>query len=268
MILFEHVCYSYDPGSPTLEELSFHIEKGEFVALTGENGAGKSTVSKLLGGLLKPDSGKVAVAGLDTALTKTSALARHIGFLFQNPDRQLCQNTVRKEIGFGLELAKKKREDIDARVGQVLEEFGFDGDRDPFTLSRGERQRVALASVLASEPEILVLDEPTTGLDYTECMHVMNAVRAQNERGVTVVMVCHDMEVVLDFARRLLVLSRGRLVGDGKTAEIFRDEAVMERASLMPPQLTSLALRLGGAFECADTVSEMLAAIDSRRGQR
>ena len=268
MICFDHVCFGYDSGCPTIEDVSFHIEKGEFVALAGENGAGKSTVSKLIDGLLKPDSGKITVAGLDTAVSKTSALARHVGFLFQNPDRQLCQNTVRKELGFGLSLAGLKKEEIDARVGRILETFGFDGDRDPFTLSRGERQRVALASVLVAEPEILILDEPTTGLDYTECMTVMNAVRARNESGVTVVMVCHDMEVVLDFAQRVLVLSGGRLVGDGKTADIFRDAAVTDCASLMPPQLTQLALRLGAGFENADTVPEMLAAIKSGRARR
>ncbi len=266
MIRFDHVFFGYDSAGSAIEDVSFEIEKGEFAAIIGENGAGKSTVSKLIDGLLKPRSGTVTVAGMDTAKTKTSALAKQIGFLFQNPDRQICQNTVRREIRFGLSLVSNDKENIDARVERMIEEFGFDGDKGPFTLSRGERQRVALASIIAVKPDILILDEPTTGLDYTECMHVMNIVRELNKNGVTVVMVCHDMEVVLDFARRILVLSRGKLVADGKTADIFRNADVMKRASLMPPQITELAIRLGGGFINADSVAEMVSAVEKSRG--
>ena len=265
MIKFGHVFFGYSPMSSIVEDVSFEIEKGEFVAIIGENGAGKSTVSKLIDGLIKPMSGVVTVAGMDTAKTKTSTLARHIGFLFQNPDRQICQNTVRREIRFGLELVGDGSRDIDARVQQILEEFGFDAEKDPFTLSRGERQRVALASIIATEPEILILDEPTTGLDYVECMQVMNAVRRLNQNGVTVVMVCHDMEVVLDFARRILVLSGGKLIADGKTADIFRNTDVMKKASLIPPQITELALRLGKGFETADYAAEMISVIRKKQ---
>lgn len=195
-------------------------------------------------------------------------LAKHIGFLFQNPDRQICQNTVRGEIRFGLELAGKSSEMIDSRVHQMVEEFGFDGDKDPFTLSRGERQRVALASLIAVEPDIIILDEPTTGLDYIECMHIMNLMRQLNRNGVTVVMVCHDMEVVLDFAQRILVLSSGKLIADGKTADIFRNAEVMRAASLLPPQITELAIQLGDGFEDADSIPTMISAIRRIRGNR
>lgn len=265
MIRFDHVCFGYPAAGEVIRDLSFTIKKGEFVAVIGENGAGKSTSLRLVDGLLKPSSGAVTVAGMDTSKTKISALAKHVGFLFQNPDRQLCQNTVGKEIAFGLELAGKKKEQIAAKVDQMIKAFGFDPAKDPFTLSRGERQRVALASILATEPEILILDEPTTGLDYLECMQVMEAVRRLNRNGVTVVMVCHDMEVVLDFAERLLVLSCGKLIADGKTAEIFRQTDPMRAASLLPPQITQLALRLGEGFEGADTVDEMVLAVSKRR---
>ncbi len=268
MIKFDHVSFEYEASETAVRDLSFEIGAGEFVALVGENGAGKSTVTKLIDGLLKPKSGTVTVAGLDTKKTKTSELARHIGFLFQNPDRQLCKNTVRAELAFGLELAGRGGEYIAAKVGRLLEDFGFDGDRAPFTLSRGERQRVALASLIALEPEIMILDEPTTGLDYKECMQVMGAIGGLNAGGVTVLMVCHDMEVVLDFARRVMVLSRGRLLADGPTREIFRNAAVMEAASLAPPQIIQLALRLGGGCEGADTVAEMVSAVEARRGAR
>jgi energy-coupling factor transport system ATP-binding protein len=201
---------------------------------------------------------------MDTKTTKTSTLAKHVGFLFQNPDRQICKNTVRAELSFGLELAGHGREDIADKVNRLIKDFGFDGEKDPFTLSRGERQRVALASLIALEPEIMILDEPTTGLDYKECMQVMDAISALNAGGVTVVMVSHDMEVVLDFARRIIAVSHGRLIADGNTRDIFRDGDVMRSASIIPPQLIQLALRLGEDFERAATVQEMVEVIEDK----
>ncbi len=265
MIRLERVCYRYEGSGAAVEDLSFEINRGEFAALLGENGAGKSTVAKLIDGLVKPASGTVTVAGLDTRKTKTSELAKRVGFLFQNPDRQICKNTVREELAFGLELRGLDRAAIDERVERTLRDFGFDGERGPFTLSRGERQRLALASIIAAEPEIMILDEPTTGLDYRECMRVMEAVKGLNENGATVLMICHDMEVVLDFARRALVLSKGRLIADGAARRIFRSACAMEKASLSPPQITQLSLRLGAGFEEADTVGELAEAIVKRR---
>ena len=266
MIKFNHVSFCYEADCTVVNDLSFEIKKGEFAAIIGENGAGKSTISKLIDGLLKPQSGTVTVAGLDTNKTKTSVIARHVGFLFQNPDRQICQNTVRAEIGFGLKLLGGK--EIEHKIDSIISEFGFDGDKDPFSLSRGERQRVALASLLVIEPEILILDEPTTGLDYMECMQVMNAVSALNKKGVTVLMVCHDMEVVLDFAEKVLVISCGKLIKEGATRDIFRDTEVMSKASVLPPQITQLALRLGKGFEKADTTEEMVDIIKERQYER
>lgn len=256
MIDLKNVCFTYQKES-TVKDISFHIGKGEFVAIIGSNGAGKTTLSKLLNGILKPCSGTVSIMGMDTKKTKTSILARHIGFLFQNPDRQICKNTVADEIRFGLEQILKDKSLIQQRLDNVIAYFGFDPAANPFRLSRGERQKLALASVIAAEPEVLVLDEPTTGLDYSECMQIMNIIRQLNEKGITVVMVCHDMEVVLDFARRVLVLSEGQLIADGETREIFRQEEVLRRASILPPQITQLALRLGEGFEQVFTVEEM-----------
>ena len=261
MIAFDDVCYSYPNCEALIKNLSFTVDRGEFVSIIGENGAGKTTVSKLIDGLLKPTSGTVTVAGLNTAQAKTSAIARHVGFLFQDPDRQICKNTVREEIAFGLTLQGMGKDEIESRVTRVLERFGFDGDKDPFTLGRGERQRVALASIIAVEPEIMILDEPTTGLDYRECMQVMEAIQALNDQGVTVMMVCHDMEVVLDFTRRVLVVSNGTLIADGETRAVFRDEAAMRQASILPPQIVQVASRLGGAFAGAAYAEEMVAAV-------
>ena len=264
MIELEHVSFSYSAQGPTVRDLTFTIDKGEFVAILGANGAGKTTTVRLIDGLIRPTGGRVLIDGQDTAHSQVSERARHVGFLFQNPDRQICQNTVREEILFGLRMVRPEEtpESLNDRVDEVLKDFGFTGEEEPFSLSRGQRQRVALASILAPEPSVLILDEPTTGLDYRECSHIMDSIRRMNrENRVTVIMVCHDMEVVLDYASRALVMAGGTLLGDGPVRQIFRDRELMDRASILPPQMIGLSLRLGEGFEAADTPENMAEAV-------
>ena len=180
---------------------------------------------------------------------------------------------MREEILFGLRTVRgKEGEDaLQARADEALKEFSFTGDEEPFSLSRGQRQRVALASILAVEPEVLILDEPTTGLDYLECCQIMDRIRRMNEeKQVTVVMVCHDMEVVLDYARRALVMTGGRLLADGPVPDIFRNTEVMEQASVLPPQMIGLGLRLGAGFENAtspDGMADTVLALRRKGGR-
>ena len=264
MIRMEHVSFSYSDQGPTVQDVSFHVEKGEFAAILGANGAGKTTTVRLIDGLIKPTSGRVLIHGADTATSPVSERARHVGFLFQNPDRQICKNTVREEILFGLRTVRGEegQEALNARCEEVLKDFGFSGEEEPFSLSRGQRQRVALASILAVEPEVLILDEPTTGLDYMECCHIMDRIRWMNEeKQVTVIMVCHDMEVVLDYAGRALVMSGGRLLADGPVREIFRNRELMEEASILPPQMIGLSMRLGEGFGQADSPESVADAV-------
>ena len=269
MIQLDHVGFAYPAQGATVRDLSFRIEKGGFVAILGPNGAGKTTTMKLIDGLIRPTEGKVLIGGKNTAETRVSERARQVGFLFQNPDRQICKNTVREEILFGLRTVRGQEgeEALGKRADEVLADFGFSGEEEPFSLSRGQRQRVALASILAVEPEVLLLDEPTTGLDYRECCHIMDRVARMNrENGVTVVMVCHDMEVVLDYARRALVIADGRLIADGPVRTVFRDAAVAEKASILPPQMIGLSLRLGAGFEDADTAEALAEAVLAKGG--
>lgn len=263
MIEFDNVSFGYGKET-TIDGVSFSIGKGELVALIGENGAGKTTLAKLCNGLLKPDKGDVTICGLNTKSARTSRIARSVGFLFQNPDRQICQNTIRAEILFGLEFTEEDKETRERRCDAVLAEFGFDGSRNPFSMSRGERQRIALASLLACEPEVLILDEPTTGLDWRECMQIMELVRRRNEAGATVLMVCHDMEVVQDFARRILVLTEGGVIGDGPVETIMTDALLLERASVTSAQIPALAMRFGGSFQNVFTAEQMADEIERR----
>ena len=218
MIEFRDVHASYDGSAPILKGVSFTIRDGEFVAFVGTNGAGKSTTMRLMNGLLKPDAGQVLIDGVPTSDLRTSELARRVGFLFQNPDSQICCNTVREELLFGFKALGLDGPDADSRVDAIVEEFAFDPDDDPFLLNRGARQLLALASIVVLAPPVVVLDEPTTGLDYRECVKVMDIIRRIHERGTTVVMVCHDMEVVADYAARCIVMSGGEVVDDAETA--------------------------------------------------
>ena len=267
MILFDNVSYSAG-GTKIIKGVSFEIRRGDFTALIGANGAGKSTLARLCNGLLKPTSGTVRTGGFDTASAKTSRIAKFTGFLFQDPDRQICKNSVRDEIRFSLECVMEDRDEIEMRCERAIREFSFDGEREPFTMSRGERQRLVLASVLAAEPELLILDEPTTGLDYRECMYIMDCISAINRKGATVLMISHDMEIVQDFAKDAMVLNDGMLLAHGRTKEIIRDRELLARASLLPPQITDLALVLGEGYESVVTVGDMVSAIKERSGSK
>lgn len=269
MIEFRDVHASYDGSAPILKGVSFTIRDGEFVAFVGTNGAGKSTTMRLMNGLLKPDAGQVLIDGVPTSDLRTSELARRVGFLFQNPDSQICCNTVREELLFGFKALGLDEPDADSRVDAIVEEFAFDPDDDPFLLNRGARQLLALASIVVLAPPVVVLDEPTTGLDYRECVKVMDIIRRIHERGTTVVMVCHDMEVVADYAARCIVMSGGEVVDDAPTFDVLRNRETLERASLVPPQIVELSLELGremphladGPVGRANTLDEMAAAV-------
>lgn len=262
MLEFKDVSFSYNTTA-NVQNLNVKVEKGDFIAIIGSNGAGKSTFSKLCNGLLTPTTGDVFVLNKNTRREKVSSLAKHIGFLFQNPDRQICCNTVKEEIAFSLRNNGIPEDEIKRRVKATLEEFGFDGKTEPFNLSRGQRQRLCLACLIALNPEILILDEPTTGLDYKECMMMMNRIKQLNENGTTVIMVCHDMEVVLDFAKTVVVMNRGQILEQGETRKILADTELLGKARLLQPQIAQVSTMLGNDFTGIFTIDEMISKLKS-----
>lgn len=269
MIAFENVCASYADELPVLRDVSFTIEEGEFVAFVGTNGAGKSTTMRLINGLLKPTSGRVLIDSVPTTQLKTSELARCVGFLFQNPDHQICCNTVREELLFGFQAQGRLDDAARRRVGEMIEWFDFDADAEPYLLNRGTRQLLALASIIVCEPDIIILDEPTTGLDFRECEKVMEVISQMNDSGTTVVMVCHDMEVVADHAKRVIAMTQGQIVADGQTIEVLRNRDAVSRAHLLEPQIIEISMKLADMPHSeklenlcrANTVDEMIHAI-------
>jgi len=265
MIRIENLSYQYGNGNKVLKNINLNIKKGEFAAIIGKNGSGKTTLMKHLNGLLKPSEGEITVCGMDAAKTKTSVLAGKIGFLFQNPDHQIFCNTVYDEIAFGLKNMGTDVNIIDKLVIEAATRVGLQNylQSDPFNLSKGQRQRVALASVLAMKTEILVLDEPTTGQDYSEGLEIMEIVSELNLQGITVIMVTHDMELVALYAKRVIVVQNGTILEDGPAKEILSREDSLAQSNLTSPQAFLLAKRFHkhGFFKAAFTAEEMFEEI-------
>lgn len=234
------------PAGPGLQGVELTIGWGEYVALVGANGAGKTTLAKHLNGLLQPTAGTVTVNGVAAAGRKPWELARHVGYVFQNPDHQIFNATVAAEVRYGLRLAGLPSAEIEARIDEVLERTGLTGFRDvhPFSLGKGLRQRLAVASVLAMRPAILVVDEPTTGQDWPGTQAMLSLIDQLNAEGTTILLISHDLEVVARHARRVVALEAGEVVADGPTAEVFGRPEVLARAGIPPTQVVELCARL------------------------
>jgi len=241
MIEIENLWHAYPEGLTALKNVSLRICEGEFVAIMGRNASGKTTLVKHINGLLKPTKGKVTVAGVDTKRATIAELARKVGFVFQNPNDHLFADTVEEEIAFALKNLGYKGGEITSRVDEMLEMFALKGYRRqyPRSLSGGEKQRVALASVIATHPRVLILDEPTRGMEYRLKRELMSFLEEYRERGNTVILVTHDVETVAEHADRVILLGEGRVVVDGDKRE------VLSRALLFSPQIN----RLVQAFE-------------------
>lgn len=209
--------HHYHSSTLSLDQINLTIHPGEFVTLIGPNGAGKTTLTKHLNGLLKPIKGDVWVSGKNTRQYKTAELAATVGYVFQNPDHQLFETTVEKELAFGLKNAGKSVQEIQNRVDEVLEKFGLEEYRlfHPLTLGKSLRQLLTVASGVVLKPDILVVDEPTKGLDWPGTKRVMAIIQRLHEEGTTIIMITHDMEVAIH-AQRVIVLKEGRIISGGK----------------------------------------------------
>jgi len=230
-----------------LRGIDLSIQDGEFVAILGQNGSGKTTLAKHFNGLLKPTSGRMLVQGRSTTEYTHRELARRVGYVFQNPDHQIFARTVKEEVGFGLKVLGEHPKTIEKRVAEALDVVGLHGyeAKVPFALTKGERQRVAVASVLAAQPQVIVLDEPTTGLDYRHQRNMMEMLKGLNKSGHTVIIITHSMWVAAEYANRTILLKDGDVLSDGPTRPVFADEARLSRASLRPPSLLRLSNWLG-----------------------
>jgi len=249
--------YQYNSGRQALKGINLTIEAGEFVALIGQNSAGKTTLAKHLKGLLKPTSGNVLIDGMNTLQYDTSQLSKTIGYVFQNPDHQIFSVTVEKELEFGLKNAGFKGQEIKERVEQVLQYTGLERYRSvhPFSLGKGERQMIAVASILVLKPKLLIIDEPTTGSDWSGVQTMMALISQLHTAGTTIIMISHDMDLVAQYAKRVIVLKDGSVILDGNPQEVFSNEEILLNSAIVPPQLSRLSSRLKDVL-CQETLIE------------
>ena len=251
-IKIEHLTHTYMPGSPfasvALHDVNLTIEDGELIGLLGHTGSGKTTLVQHLNGLVKATEGRIIVDGLDLTEKGVSLLEvrRKVGLVFQYPEYQLFEETVAKDIAFGPKNLGLPAEEIDRRVRYAMEQVGLDYDEiaecSPFELSGGQMRRVAIAGVLAMQPKVLILDEPTAGLDPAGRRSILNMIRNLHAAGgLTVIMVSHSMDDISTLATRLVVMSKGEMVLTGTPSEVFRQQALMESIGLGVPQAAQLA---------------------------
>ena len=239
--------FGYQKGQQTLRDVSFSIGKGEMVSIVGRNGAGKSTLSKLICGFETPDAGEIFLNGKPLAEENIRRRAQHIGYVMQNPNQMISKTMIYEEVALGLQRSGLTEEQIREKVEATLRVCGLYPFRNwPISaLSCGQKKRVTIASVLVLDPELILLDEPTAGQDFRHYTDIMEFLRGLNARGVTVVMITHDMHLMLEYTRRALVFCDGRLIADRTAAAVLCDPALVEQAALKETSLYTLANRCG-----------------------
>jgi energy-coupling factor transport system ATP-binding protein len=260
--------YSYPDGTQALKEINLDITEGEFIAFIGQNGSGKTTLSKCLNGLFKPTTGDVIVDGLNSRTTPIVQMVRRVGYVFQNPDHQLFNNNCWDEIAYGPRNIQLPEDQVKERVAEAAKVVGLPEKyftEHPFFLSKGLRQRVAIASILALRPKLIIVDEPTTGQDARQSFEIMDFLRDLNEHhGHIIIIITHDMPIVAQYARRVVAMGQGRILADGPTGQVFTRADLLKQTFLEPPQITQLAqgaARLG--FDPGTlTEASMLAQFD------
>ncbi|MBW4827042.1 MAG: energy-coupling factor transporter ATPase [Clostridiaceae bacterium] len=249
IIKIENLSYIYNPESPfetkALDNINLEIEKGDFVGLIGHTGSGKSTLVQHLNGLIRPTKGKIIIDGLDITAkeTKLRTVRQEVGLVFQYPEYQLFEETVYKDIAFGPKNLELNEEEIDSRVKNAMELVGLDfenmKDRSPFELSGGQKRRVAIAGVVAMEPKVLILDEPTAGLDPKGRDEILGEIQSlYKKEGITIILVSHSMEDIAKLVNKIVVMNSGQIAMEGTPREVFKNAEELEKLGLGIPQVT------------------------------
>ena len=246
MLEVKDLHFTYSTGLEALKGINLTVNDGEFLAIMGQNGAGKTTLVKHFNGLLKPTNGEVLVDGVSTKNVSVAKLARNVGFVFQNPDHQLFSETVEDEIAFALKNFGFEESVVEKQVDWALNLLDIVQYRktSPFMLSGGERKRVALASILAWDPQMVILDEPTIGQDHQQKEKLLQFILQLNAQKKTVVVVTHDVEFVAECNPRVILMSEGKILAEGKAEEILTEPKLLAQASVVPPQITQIFLEL------------------------
>ena len=247
IIRVRNLWHIYKGNVVAIKNVNFDIYPGEFVAIIGQNGAGKTTLVKHFNALLKPTKGFVMVKDYDTRVKRVSELSKYVGYIYQNPDDQLFAESVEDEVAFGPRNMGLSEEEVEKIVTEILENLHLSHLRKehPISLSLGDRHRVAVASVLAMKPEVIILDEPTTGQDFMGSREIVSLTNELNKQGKTIIMITHDMYLVAEYAHRVIVLSQGEILLDGSPREVFSKPEILAQTFIEPPQITKLSQKLG-----------------------
>lgn len=268
LIEVSHLDYAYPDGTPALFDINLNIGAQDFIAFIGQNGSGKTTLSKCLNGLLKPTAGSIRVEGIDTRdKGVVKQLVTKVGYVFQNPDHQIFNDSVEKEIAYGPRNIGLPETEVLKRVKDAARVAGVGPDHfstHPFFLTKGLRQRVAIASILALKPRTIIVDEPTTGQDMPQSIEVMNFLqRLWQDEGHTIIIITHEMSIVARYAQRVVALGQGRVLLDGATRDVFAQPDILHQTFVEPPQITRLGQALHPRLpRDVLTVDEMRAAFE------
>ena len=268
MLDIQQVSFAYPGHAPALKEVSLTVAAGDFIGLAGRNGSGKTTLTRIMVGLAKPVFGQVLLDGKNTIQCGPAVMARAIGYVFQNPDRQIFRDTVAQEVAFGPEQMDWSDNERMQAVADALRMTGLESVAAayPRGLTRSFRQRIAIASALALKPRLLILDEPTSGQDAEEKAQLMSLLDELNQQRIGIILVTHDMELLLAHTRRAVVLHQGEKVFDGQTEELFADDAAAKVAEwgLRVPDAAAVAGKLEKPLGAVRTVEELADRIEGR----
>ncbi len=246
IIQVKNLTFAYDDGTVALEDINISVKKGDFVALIGQNGCGKTTLSKCLNGILKITKGEIIVGGLHVEKRpKVKDLVKNIGYVFQNPDHQLFSAKVYDEIAYAPRNIGLDEKEVDKRVKEAAETAGVKSElfeEQPVLLMKGLRQRVAIASILSLKPQVIIVDEPTTGQDYKQSLEIMEFLKELNEKhGHTILIITHEMHIVAQYAKRIMVMKKGEIFMDGTPSDIFSQPERLMEGFVKPPMVTRMA---------------------------
>ncbi len=262
LIDVKDLVHVYPNGNKALRGVSIQVRKGEFLAVLGHNGSGKTTMVKHFNGLLSPSEGDIIVRDKNTKESSIFEIGKTVGYVFQNPDHQIFSDTVFEEVSFSPKLRGCSKEEIRERVTEALKAVGMEGteEEDPFSMTKGQRQRIAVASVLSAKPEVIILDEPTTGLDYKEQRQMMELIRNLNQKGHTIIMITHTMWVVAEYAHKVAVVKDGEMSMYGRTRDVFKDEDTLMESYLKTPHIVNLSNKLGKTVLSVDEMKSCVNA--------
>ena len=263
--------FYYNPEVEILHGINLDIYEGEFLSIVGQNGSGKTTIVKTFNGLHKPTGGSVIVKGIDTKTSTVAKLSRSVGYCFQNPDHQIFSSVVRDELTYGPKNVGMSQEEIDNIVDEVSKMIGIEDilDENPYNLSKGQRQQIAVAAILTMKPDVIVVDEPTTGQDPRQSHQMMDMVKRLNtDYGKTIVVITHDMSIAAEYSDRIVTMHNGTIIAQGTPRDVFKEEEMLNSSNLESPQVTRL-LKMAGITDPiaidVDEAMQLISTMDLRK---